>query len=452
MNKGGEIQMSKKKIIPRNNKQYDYLSSEYIISDKNNMFSDYAKESNNLYNLAMYHKRQYFIKHNKILTYKQMNKMFKTKYEQRENMLYHKLPYVQSAQQVLKEIDTVWYAWFKALSAYKINPNKFTGKPRMPKYLSKGKRHSFKITNQNAPIKNGYLWIPKLKLRLKLQSNITKIQQVVLKPLMKNKFKVIVQYRTNKKIDYKPDNGKYIGIDPGINNAFTCVDSTMNHHPLIINGKVIKSINQYYNKRRSQLYKLHAKYNQNYRIIHTKQGLKKVYQESNATQKLIQWRNAKLHQFAHKATKCIIDYALNCDANTIVIGNNKNWKRSVKMGKKNNQNFVGIPHQKMIEMLTYKANLQGISVITTSEGYTSQTSFLDNEKPCYQNGNASRKAKGLVPFKRRIHRGLFKSNQNFLINADVNGAYQIIKKVFPKVISDGIVGTVSCPIKYSPLI
>ena len=103
-------------------------------------------------------------------------------------------------------------------------------------------------------------------------------------------------------------------------------------------------------------------------------------------------------------------------------------------------------------MLTYKANLQGISIITTSEGYTSQTSFLDNEKPCYQNGNASRKVKGLVPFKRRIHRGLFRSNQNILINADVNGAYQIIRKVFPKAISNGIVGTVSCPIKYSPLI
>ena len=98
----------------------------------------------------------------------------------------------------------------------------------------------------------------------------------------------------------------------------------MQSHPLIINGKAIKSINQYYNKRRSQLYRLHAQYNQNYRIIHTKQGLKKVYQESNAMQKLAQWRNAKLHQFAHKATKRIIDYALNCDANTIVIGNNKN--------------------------------------------------------------------------------------------------------------------------------
>ena len=87
----------------------------------------------------------------------------------------------------------------------------------------------------------------------------------------------------------------------------------------------------------------------------------------------------KIRQFAHKASKRIVDYALSCEANTIVIGKNKSWKRSSNIGKRNNQNFVGIPHQVMIDMIKYKANLAGITVIQTNESYTSQTSSLDHE-------------------------------------------------------------------------
>ena len=131
-------------------------------------------------------------------------------------------------------------------------------------------------------------------------------------------------------------------------------------------------------------------------------------------------------------------------------GKNKNQKRSIDLGKKNNQNFVGIPHAQMINLIKYKANLQGITVIMTNEGYTSQTSFLDNEQPIRQNGNVQRQKKGLTPAIRRIKRGLFKTNNGTLINADVNGALQIIKKVFPKVsFADGIVGVVLRPVKIS---
>ena len=120
------------------------------------------------------------------------------------------------------------------------------------------------------------------------------------------------------------------------------------------------------------------------------------------------------------------------------------------MGKRNNQNFVGIPHAKVIDMIKYKANLQGITVIMTNESYTSQTSFLDNEKPCKQNGNDARKQKHLTPVKRRLKRGLFQSNNGTLINADVNGALQIIRKVVPKVsFAEGIAGAVLRPVKIS---
>lgn len=336
----------------------------------------------------------------------------------------------------MKEVQGTFDAWIKALKSYQSNSSKFTGKPRIPKYLPKGKRHGFWITNQNSKIIDGYLIISKLKqFKIKLDPNIdiTKIKRVLFKPMSKGYFKVIVQYQLDQHINYLPDNGKYVGIDPGLDNAFTVVDSTGNHRPLIINGKPVKSMNQYYNKNRAILYQKLAKYHQNETIIQTKQGPKPIYSESNRLIKLTLKRNQKLFDFIHKATKSIVDYALNCGANTIVIGKNKNWKRSIHLGKRINQNFIGIPHSRMIEILKYKANLNGITVITTNESYTSQTSFLDGEKPCRENGNYHRKLKHLSPSNRRIYRGLFQSNDGTLINADVNGAYQMIRKVFSDV-------------------
>ena len=146
--------------------------------------------------------------------------------------------------------------------------------------------------------------------------------------------------------------------------------------------------------------------------------------------KLTAKRNNKINDFIHKASKYVIDYALRLNVNTIVIGNNKDWKRESKMSKRVNQSFVGIPHQEFINKIIYKAEDVGIKVITTEESYTSGTSFLDGELPIKEYYNKSR----------RIFRGLFRSNKGKLINADLNGAYQIMKKVFSNVFTDGIEG------------
>ena len=137
-------------------------------------------------------------------------------------------------------------------------------------------------------------------------------------------------------------------------------------------------------------------------------------------------RNHKIDDYMHKASKYLIDYAIVNKFNTIVIGNNKTWKHKSTMSKTVNQSFVGIPHMRFIEMVKYKA-------------YTSGTSFLDNEEPVKANYNKVR----------RIHRGLFVSNNGIKINADVNGAYQIMKKVFPNAYADGIQGVVLHPIRVS---
>ncbi|WP_172584032.1 zinc ribbon domain-containing protein, partial [Ligilactobacillus agilis] len=128
---------------------------------------------------------------------------------------------------------------------------------------------------------------------------------------------------------------------------------------------------------------------------------------------------------------------------------NKGQKQRSRMNKQNNQNFIGIPHQIMINLIKYKANLAGIVVIQHSEAYTSQTSFLDKEEPIRENGDKARKRKGISPAKRRLKRGLYKADTSQLINADVNGALQIIKKVVPNAFADGIEGIRLCPVKWS---
>lgn len=442
--------MTKSKATSRNHKQYTHLSSEYVIK-ATPILDECAKNAHALYNRALFDVRQGFFKKKYINSYGKLDSLFKKRYKQKELMLYHGLGYVQSAQQTLKEVITIWNAWFKALKAYRVNPSKFSGRPRMPRYLRNNQRHTFFVTNQNAKIKEGYLVIPKFNFKLKVTRQVTNVQRVAFKPIFGG-YKVIIQYKIKQKIDYFPDNGKYVGIDPGVDNAF-CLASNTGQRPLLINGRPLKAVNQYYNKERSRLKALQARYHQLESKIQTKQGVKPLYQETTAMQRITTWRNRKIKQFAHKASKRIVEYALSCDANTIVIGNNKSWKRSSNMGRKNNQNFIGIPHKIMIDLIEYKANLAGLSVIRTNESYTSQTSSLDHEVPCWQNGNKSRKKRGMHPINRRIHRGLFKANDGRLINADVNGALQIIRKVFPKFsLDEGIAGVVLRPVKWTALI
>jgi len=215
---------------------------------------------------------------------------------------------------------------------------------------------------------------------------------------------------------------RYIGIDLGIDN-FATVSNNIGLQPFIVNGRIIKSINQYYNKKKANLQSdLMIKHNKHW---------------SNKLERLTNKRNNKVTYFLHKVSKYIIEWAFKNKVDTIVIGRNKFWKQNSNMGKKVNQNFTSIPFEVFIEKLKYKAENIGIKVIETEESYTSGTSFLDNELPIKENYNKQR----------RIHRGLFQSNTGELINADLNGAYQIIRKVFSEAFADGIEGVHLHPIR-----
>lgn len=385
-----------KHIIKRNNKYYK-------------MLDEYCFKSKNLYNYANYIIRQEFINNSNWIRYNDLDKILKNK---ENDFDYKNMPISSSAQQCLKLLDKNWKSFFTSIKDYNKNPSKYLGRPKLPKYRSKNGRNILILTNQNCKIKNGYITFPKKFKGLLIKTKIRKeLQQVRVIP--KDKYLVIEIVYKIEDIEPLVDNGRYVGVDLGLDN-FATITNNYGLIPLVINGKGLKSINQYYNKQISH-----------YRSI-AKRVNKLDY--TNKMRKLTFKRNNKVEDYIHKASRFLVNYCKNNEINTIIIGNNKNWKQSSKMNKKVNQNFISIPYYSFIQKVQYKAEEFGIKVIITEESYTSGTSFLDNELPVKENYNKSR----------RKYRGLFISNNGIKINADINGSYQIIKKVFPKAFAEGI--------------
>jgi len=212
------------------------------------------------------------------------------------------------------------------------------------------------------------------------------------------------------------DKKRIIGIDLGLNNIITIANNA-GLPPAVIKGNIIKSINQFYNKQLAI-----------YKSIKDKQGI--VYETKNI-QILTRKRNNKINNIFHKISRKIVDYCIDYNFGTIIIGYNRTWKQNINIGKLNNQKFVQLPFFKLISQIQYKSKLIGIELIVEDESFTSKCSFLDNEPI----------EKHKIYKGKRIGRGLFRSQRGIFINADVNGAYNIIKKAFPKAISaDGIEG------------
>lgn len=377
----------------------------------------YCHMSKNLYNFANYHIRQSFTKEGIYLDFYKVDKLMKLEENEKD---YRNMVNSQSAQQCLKLLDKNWKSFFSAIKDYTKHKEKYLGRPKLPKYLPKNGRYILIFTNQNCKLKNGYLHFPKKMNGFTIKTDLQSFQQVRILPKSN---KIIVEIVYNKEVEeLKEDNGKYISIDLGLDNLATLTNNC-NKQPIILSGRKIKSINQYYNKQISHYREIAKRIN---KLDYTKK-----------MDRLTNKRNNLIDDLIHKASRKAVNYALSCGANTIVIGNNRDWKRNSKMSKKINQKFVSIPHSKLIKQIEYKARLVGINVIITEESYTSGTSFLDNELPIKENYNKSR----------RVHRGLFVSNKGIKINSDVNGSLQIMKKVFPKAFSHGIEGYGFNPIR-----
>lgn len=421
-------------------------------------------------------------KYGKEYTATDLTRILKKQSEQGQDTLYRDCINIKISNSIVKNVKNVWSNYYKARGDYKRHPYKYpNGEPRIPGYLKKGKRHAVELDNQTIKIKGKYIVYDRLNLKVKMSPNlyeaaysdsddpwlnklekIRRIRTYWIKPIVGG-VKLCATYFVSSKplTTYK---GKpvpkrisdiYVGADPGVDNLVALVTNNWDFHPLLINGKGIKSVNQYYNKQASHLRHTATQYKQKGFHVKKKDGTTQwIYRTGKSFEHLAQWRNDKILTAIHKATDRIVEYAINCGAEKIFIGRNKYWKNGSNMGRKNNQNFISIPHYRVVQMLTYKAQRYGIEVVAQPEAYTSQTSFLDCEKPCWKNGNNGRKKRGLSPYNRRKKRGMFITNDGYMINADVNGALQIMS-LGANVFCDRsnlkqIVGCVSHPHKWSP--
>ena len=389
-----------KNNIPVNNEQTKFLEE---INKKVNDYNKF-KENNSKNKSKKFKKLKFFSADNKSIKYDFLNFLMKNTPE-------YKDLYAQISQQCLKLLEKNWKSFFSSIKDWKKNPSKYSGKPKLPKYLKKNGKNIIILTNQLVKYCNNQLILPRKIDSFKLKTRINgKFQQVRVLP-RNNSFVIEIVYRKQVP-EFKENNGKYVGVDLGVNNLAALTNSE-NILPVLISGKKAKSINQYYNKKLSF-----------YRKV-VKQMNNKEW--SNKMGKITLKRNNIIKDCFHKASKSIVDYALSCGANTVVIGYNQGWKTNVNMGKKVNQMFVGMPHKTLIEQIKYKCEEHGINVELPDERYTSGTSFLDNEIP----------VKELYDKKRRVRRGLFKSNAGKFINADINASLQIIKKVSPDAFNEG---------------
>ena len=380
------------------------LVEQHIIKKSN---ADFKKIDNlcwlskNLYNAALYHIKQHFEATGKWIRYNDLEKDFSSN----NNPDYRVLPPATS-QQILMVVDKNFKSYFALLKKYKKNKKSLLGCPKFPKYKHKIKGRNILIfTNQQARHKpdKSIIRFPKLTelhpLKTKVQG---KLNQVRIIPTS-GCYKIEVVYEKPEEQLVEPNNN-YLSIDLGLNNLMACYDS-QDSISLIVPGKPLKSMNQYYNKKKSklqsQLKKNHNKY------------------VSKKTKQLNFKRNNKIKDYLHKSSRFIVNYCLESGISNIVLGYNLEWKQGINLGKKTNQNFVQIPFATLINQIQYKAKLVGITVTLNEESYTSKCSALDLEEVC----------KHEIYLGKRIKRGLFVSSNGTKINADLNGAINILRKV-----------------------
>jgi len=380
--------------------------TEQIQVKKSSELSKLCHLAKNLYNSSNWYFRQDFFKLENILSYYDLDFILKHK------EAYRNLP-AQTSQQILKLIIRNWKSYFRTIKEYRQDYRKFQKRPRIPGYKKKNGESIAIFTNQQCKIKEGYLYFPEksglepIKTRIK-----EKLKEVRIIPKGVCYVVEIIYEREKQDLGLNKDNK--LSIDLGLNNLITAVNN-IGLKPIIIKGGAVKSVNQFYNKQLAYYKSIAKKTN--------------VLELTKRIERLHLKRNNKINTLFHRISKNLIDYGIKNNLGTIVIGYNNGWKRKINIGKRNNQKFVQIPFLKLINQIKYKAELIGVNVVCNNEDHTSKCSFLDNEEIKHHDKYLGK----------RIKRGLFKSKNGTLINADVNGAYNIMKKAFPNSVSvDGI--------------
>ncbi len=374
--------------------------------------------SKNLYNQALYAVRQEFRNTGKYLSYGETDRLMKATLNLEGEINYKKMK-AGVSQQILRRLDKNYKSFFKLVKNPPANM-----KPGPPKYI-KEKFHNLIFDCQRFQVKDGRAVLDKV-LSVKIPCCLTgrKIVQVEIVPKY-GYFAAVFVYDDETVYDRIPDTGKTMGIDLGLNNLAACATDT--GELLLINGRPLKSINQFYNKTMAKVRADLAKRNGNQK-------------RSEKSQRLTDKRNNKINDYQHKASRKIVNFCLKKGVSRVVIGNVAASLSGINLGKRNNQNFVNISLGQFVSKLEYKLEAHGIKVMMSDESYTSKASFFDNDflpekyisdfKPDYSG--------------RRIRRGLYKTSCGELVNADINGALNIMRKAVPEFnfqkLKDGIAG------------
>ncbi len=359
--------------------------------------------SKNLYNYANYLIRQSFIFDKVYLGFNQVYHLVK------EQPDYQALPRKVS-QQVLRVLAQNWKSFFEANKAYQETPDKFTGRPKLPKYKHKTQGRNLLIYTRQAisktELKKGIVKLSGTDIAVP-----TKAQNIAQARIIPKVGQYVIEIVYEQAEAHTVNNSEVIAaIDIGVDNLATLTSNQQGFVPILVNGRPLKSLNQLYNKIKAKLQSQ----------LPDKQLI------SKRIKKLTAKRNNRVDSYLHQVSRWIIDYLDSRGIGKLIIGKNLLWKQSVNNGQKNNQSFVSIPHDNFIKMLIYKGFMKGIKVITTEESYTSKASFLSLDFiPKYGDDGANKvKFSGY-----RETRGMYKiKGEKTRINADVNGSYNIMRK------------------------
>lgn len=290
----------------------------------------------------------------------------------------------KTAKQTVRKVLSDWSNFRKALAAYKKDPSKFAMKPRPPHYKERLAQVIFyNETIKKKPLKQGIITPTNQCFSIK---SSRQFKQVVITP---KRFGFVVDVQYEKELPHKLKGKGVCCIDIGLNTLAAITSDQFS--PILVNGRIVKSINQWYNKH-----------------------------PSRRNSKKRHWR---LENYFHNASKMIVELCVKTGCGTIIIGKNDGWKQEMHLGKKTNQNFQYVPFFNLMQKITYKASVVGIKVVFTEEAYTSKASFLDRDPlPVY--GEAEPQFSG-----KRVKRGLYRTADGRLLNADVNGSANIGRKV-----------------------
>jgi putative transposase len=318
----------------------------------------------------------------------------------------------KTSQMTIMKLGDNWISFFRNIKHWSKDKSKYCGRPDLPRFKKKNGRFIAFFDKQQIKIENNLLYFQErkgIKEHKAIYTNVKKEDLCQIQIIPEGGcYKISIIY--NKEVDIVETNNNFLAIDIGVNNLATLTNN-IGIQPIVINGRVLKSINAYYSKIVSQA------------MAYVGTG------KSNRITRISDKRNRKIEDYMHKTSRWIINYCKENNINNIVIGRNSDWKRDINIGVKNNQIISQIPFEILIQNIQYKAEELGILVEIIDERYTSKSSFLDNDPLPEIFGD-------YVFSGKRIKRGLYKSSKGILINADVNASYNILRKRIPEFKND----------------